>query len=130
MTKYLAAIGKRHDAPIPLPDAAKFPEDKLGEGKLIYFLRCTECHNLGNVIETPLVKQQGPDLIRVARRVHYEWAKNWILNPKKIDPKSRMIVPDITPEQADAVRMFVWKTAIDADKAAMADRQPHLAQAR
>jgi mono/diheme cytochrome c family protein len=130
MTKYLAAIGKRHDAPIPLPDAAKFPEDKLGEGKLIYFLRCTECHNLGNVIETPLVKQQGPDLIRVARRVDYEWAKNWILNPKKIDPKSRMIVPDITPEQADAVRMFVWKTAIDADKAAMADRQPHLAQAR
>ena len=120
MTKYLAAIGKRQEGPIPLPDAVKFPEDKLGEGKLIFFLRCTECHNLGNVIETPAVKQQGPDLIRVARRVDYEWAKKWILNPRLIDPKTRMIVPDITPEQVDAVRMFVWKTAIDAASATAA----------
>ena len=130
MTKYLAAIGKRKDAPIVLPDAAKFPEDKVGEGKLIYFLRCTECHNLGNVIGTPLVKQQGPDLIRVAHRVDYEWAKNWILNPKKIDPKTPMIVPDITAEQVEAVRMFVWKTAIEADKSATNEQQPHVAQVR
>lgn len=130
MTKYLAAMGKRHDGEIVLPDAAKFPADKLAEGQLIFMLRCTECHNLGNVIGTPPVKQQGPDLIRVARRVDYEWAKRWILNPKQIDPNTRMIVPDITPEQVDAVRMFVWKTAIEADKAAGVAQPPHLAQAQ
>jgi mono/diheme cytochrome c family protein len=118
MTKYLAAVGKRQEGPITLPDTAQFPVGKLNEGKLIYFLRCTECHNLGTVIETPTVKQQGPDLIRVARRVDYQWAKNWIINPRLIDPKTRMIVPDITPEQVDAVRMFVWKTAIETQETA------------
>jgi mono/diheme cytochrome c family protein len=130
MTNYLAAVGKRHEGPIALPDVSKFPADKLGEGQLLFMLRCTECHNLGNVIGTPPAKQQGPDLIRVAHRVDYEWAKNWILNPKKVDPNTRMIVPDITPEQVEAVRMFVWKTAIDADKRATADQQSHLADAR
>jgi mono/diheme cytochrome c family protein len=117
MTKYLAAVGKRQDTPLALPDASKFPESKVGEGKLVYMLRCTECHNLGTVIEVPLVKQQGPDLIHVAGRVDYEWVKNWILNPKQIDPKTKMTVPDITAEQADAVRMFIWKTSIEAGHA-------------
>jgi len=130
MTKYLATVGKRHDAPIALPDVAKFPEDKLDEGKLIFFLRCTECHNLGNVIETPVVKQQGPDLIRVTRRLDYEWAKKWILNPRLIDPKSRMIIPDITPEQVDAVSMFVWKTALDATSATVDSDHTRLAGIR
>jgi len=130
LTKYLAAVGKRQEGPIALPDTGKFPAEKLAEGQLVFFLRCTECHNLGTVIGTPLAKQQGPDLIRVARRVDYEWAKKWILNPKQVDPKTRMIIPDITPEQVDAVRMFVWKTAIDADKAAAAEQQPHVAQAQ
>jgi cbb3-type cytochrome oxidase cytochrome c subunit len=117
MTKYLAAMGKRQEGHIALPDTAKFPAEKVAEGQLLYFLRCTECHNLGNVIGTPPVKQQGPDLIRVAQRIDYEWAKKWIFNPRQIDPKTRMISPDITPEQVDAVRMFVWKTAIDAGNA-------------
>jgi len=130
MTKYLAAMGKRQEGHIALPDPSTFPADKLAEGQLIFFLRCTECHNLGKVIGTPVAKQQGPDLIRVARRVDYEWAKSWILNPKKIDPKTRMIIPDITPEQVEAVRMFVWKTAIDADKAMAAEQPSHMAQAR
>jgi hypothetical protein len=38
------------------------------------------------------------------------------LNPKAIDPKTKMVVPNITSEQADAVRMFVWKAAIEADR--------------
>jgi len=129
MTKYLAAMGKRTDAPVTLPDVSKFPEDRLNEGKLLYMLRCTECHNLGTVIETPPVKQQGPDLIRVARRLDYEWAQGWIIDPKKIDPKTRMVGPGLTPEQADAVRMFVWKTSIEANKTASGDHLGHGAQA-
>jgi cytochrome c oxidase cbb3-type subunit 2 len=119
MRRYLAAVGKRDASKPPaIPDPATFPPEKVDEGKLVYMLRCTECHNLGTVIETLPVKQQGPDLIRVARRLDYAWAKAWILNPKAIDPKTKMVVPNITPEQADAVRMFIWKAAIEADRAA------------
>lgn len=131
MTKYLAAIGKRQSTAVKLPDVSKFPADKLAEGQLIFMLRCTECHNLGKVIEIPTVKQQGPDLIRVPRRIDYEWAKSWIFNPKSIDPKTPMVVPDITLDQVDAVRMFVWKNAMQqADSAAAAPGHAGEAHAR
>jgi mono/diheme cytochrome c family protein len=113
LARYLAAMGHRKDAPVTPPDAKQFPQAKLDLGKNIFLLRCTECHTLGNVIATPLPKQQGPDLIKVADRVDYEWAKKWISNPHAVDPKTRMTVPGITPEQVDAVRMFVWKTSIE-----------------
>ena len=46
-----------------------------------------------------------------------DWAARWILDPRKIDPKTKMTVPGITPEQVEAVRMFVWKASIEASKA-------------
>jgi len=113
-THYLAVIGKRPDTPPPLPDPATFPADKVAEGKSLYVLRCAECHNLAKVIETPPVKQQGPDLINVARRMDYAWARDWILDPTKIDPKTKMVMPGITPDDVDKVRMFVWKASMEA----------------
>jgi DNA-binding MarR family transcriptional regulator/cytochrome c2 len=110
------AMGRRKDAPVAPPDPAQFPQAKLDLGKNIFLLRCTECHNLGRTIETPLAKQQGPDLARVATRVDYEWARRWIADPHQVDPKTRMTVPGITPEQVEAVRMFVWKTSIDEQR--------------
>jgi mono/diheme cytochrome c family protein len=113
LARYLAAMGHRKDAPVTPPDEKQFPQAKLDLGKNIFLLRCTECHTLGNVIVTPLPKQQGPDLIKVADRVDFDWAKKWIANPHAVDPKTRMTVPGITPEQVEAVRMFVWKTSIE-----------------
>jgi mono/diheme cytochrome c family protein len=115
-TRYVAAMGKRNGPSAPLPDPTTFPADKVTEGKNLYVLRCAECHNLGKVIETPAVKQQGPDLINVAQRIDYAWAKDWILDPKKIDPKTRMIMPGITPDDVEKVRMFLWKTSIEAGR--------------
>lgn len=110
---YLAAMGKRKPGPVEIPDPSTFAASSLEEGKNIFTLRCTECHTLGDVIVTPLAKQQGPDLIKVAGRVDFEWAKKWIIDPKKIDPKTKMTVPGITPQQVDSVRRFVWKTSIE-----------------
>ena len=95
------------------PIRRKFPQAKLDLGKNILLLRCVQCHTLGKVIVVPLATQQGPDLARVAPRVDYEWARHWIMDSRKIDPKTRMTDPGITPEQVDAVRMFVWKTSIE-----------------
>ena len=68
------------------------------------------------MIETPAAKQQGPDLINVARRIDYAWARDWILDPKKIDPKTKMIVPSLTPEDVEKVQMFLWQTSAEASR--------------
>lgn len=117
MAKYIAKVGNRPEK-FEKPDPATFPADKLEQGKNMFVLRCSQCHSLGKVVETPLASQQGPDLIRVPDRVDFNWAKQWITDPRKLDPKTKMIVPDLKPEDVDPVRMFVWKTAMDQAKAA------------
>jgi mono/diheme cytochrome c family protein len=113
---YLAAMSKRKSQVLEGVDPAAFPAAKLEEGKNLFVIRCTECHTLGEVIVTPPFKQQGPDLIKVADRIHYDWADKWILDPKKLDPATKMTVPGLTPEQVEAVRMFVWKTSLEAKR--------------
>jgi cytochrome c oxidase cbb3-type subunit 2 len=125
MARYLAVTGGRPDAPIAIPDAASFPPAKVEAGKNTFVLICAQCHSLGKVVETPLASQQGPDLIRVAGRVDFEWAKHWITDPRKIDPKTKMLIPVVLkPEDIDDVRMFVWKTSIDATGAAATTGAP------
>ncbi len=113
LVRYLGAIGQRPATAGAAPDVAAFPADQVVEGKNLYMLRCTECHNLGTVIETPPIKRQGPDLIHAAGRLDYTWAREWILDPRKIDPKTKMVGPGLTPAQVDQVRMFVWKASAD-----------------
>lgn len=115
-TNYLMAMGKRKSSHIDVVDVSAFPAARVEEGKNLFIIRCTECHTLGNVIETPLFKQQGPDLIKVADRIHYDWADKWILDPKKMDPSTKMTVPGLTAEQVESVRMFVWKASLEAKK--------------
>jgi cytochrome c oxidase cbb3-type subunit 2 len=111
MAKYLAAIGKRKSPEAKRLDVATVSAVDMTEGKNLFVLRCTECHNLGKVIEIPEAKRQGPDLALVAGRVDYDWSKAWITDPKKIDPNTKMTVPGLTPEQIDQVRKFVWRTS-------------------
>ena len=120
MARYLAAVGKRPDAATALPDVATFPAAKLEAGKNRFVLTCAQCHSLGTVVQTPLASQQGPDLARVAGRVDFAFAAKWILDPTKLDPKTKMLIPGggLTPDEVDAVRMFVWKTSIEQKKAA------------
>jgi cytochrome c oxidase cbb3-type subunit 2 len=115
LARYIVAIGKRPDAPVKVPDVASFPAAKVDAGKNTFVLRCAQCHSLGKVVETPPATQQGPDLIHVARRVDYDWAKVWITDPTKFDPKTKMLISGgITPDEVDSVRMFLWKTSVEA----------------
>jgi mono/diheme cytochrome c family protein len=116
LVRYLTAVG-RHEKPFAAPDPARFPAEQVAAGKNVFLLRCAQCHGLGKVIETPPMTQQGPDLIHVGRRVDYEWAKAWIINPQQIDPQTKMVVPGVSAAEADQVRMFVWKTSLDQDGA-------------
>lgn len=114
LTQYLGVIGKRPAGAGKLPDVASFPAKRLEEGKNMFVLRCAQCHSLGKVVETPAASQQGPNLINVAKRVDFEWSREWIRDPKKWDQNTKMQVTDITPDQIDSVRMFVWKTSMAA----------------
>lgn len=118
IARYLAAAGRRPDAPAAVPDAAVFPAPKVEAGKNTFVLICAQCHSLGKVVETPLASQQGPDLIHVAGRIDYEWAKKWITDPRRIDPKTKMLIPTLlSPDDVDNVRMFLWKTSLEAKRA-------------
>ncbi len=123
MTKYLATLGKKSDQPAALPDVSKFPLARVDEGKNLFGIVCAQCHALGKVIETPVAAQLGPDLINASARVDFEWEKKWVSDPKKIDPKTRMTISPLTPEQVDGVRMFVWKTSMEAKAAAVAENR-------
>src|SRR5436190_14625538 len=118
MARYVAVTGGRADAPVAVPDVASFPQTKVDAGKNTFVLVCAQCHSLGKIVETPLASQQGPDLIHVAGRVDYDWAKRWITNPQAIDPKTTMLIPTaLSPDDVDNVRMFVWKTSVEAKPA-------------
>lgn len=110
-----ANLAKRstHDSKMDIP---QFEESKLSQGKLIYFLKCTECHNMGKVIPTPEAKQQGPDLIQVSNRILYQWMPVWVNNPKQVYPHARMVDTNLTPQEVEAVQEFVWKTSTDNKK--------------
>lgn len=122
MTKYLAALGKKNDQPVALPDASKFSAGGIEEGKNLFAIVCAQCHALGKVVETPLAAQQGPDLINASDRVDFEWEKKWVSDPKKIDPKTKMTmtIAPLTADQVESVRMFVWKASMEAKAAAVA----------
>jgi mono/diheme cytochrome c family protein len=122
VVQYLVKMGGRKGPEPAPPVVTTFTAARLDEGKNLFVLRCTECHTLGTVIETPLAKQQGPDLIRASERVHFDWAARWILDPKKIDPGTKMTVPGLTPDQIESVRQFVWKTSVENGATARAQR--------
>lgn len=122
---WLAAMGMRDVTESPaIPDPATFPSAKLAAGQLTFTLRCAQCHALGELVKTPLASQQGPDLIHVAGRVDYAWAKDWITDPKKIDPNTKMANPGITADEVESVRMFVWKSSIEATQKKVATATP------
>jgi mono/diheme cytochrome c family protein len=81
------------------------------QGKLYYFLKCTECHNLGEVIPTPLAKQQGPDLVNISRRLRYDWIPAWVEKPQAVYPGTAMIDTNLSAEEIEAVRGFLWRVS-------------------
>jgi len=93
----------------PVIDAAK-----ASEGQLFYVLKCAECHNLGTAIPTPLAKQQGPDLIQVSRRLRYDWIPDWVASPMNVYPGTAMVDTNLTQQEIDVVRAFLWKTSMGA----------------
>jgi mono/diheme cytochrome c family protein len=99
--------------PEPTQTVPELSAELADKGKLFYFLKCTECHNLGRVIPTPMAKQQGPDLIHIAERLRYDWIPKWVEKPEAVYPGTAMIDTNLSHEEIEAVRTFLWKTSTD-----------------
>lgn len=104
--------GRTYPEPTPVP--ASVNPELLDDGQLLFFLKCTECHNMGDVIPIPEAKQQGPDLINVSKRIHFEWIPTWVNNPQQVYPGTRMVDTNLTEAEIEAVTAYVWKTSVDA----------------
>jgi cytochrome c oxidase cbb3-type subunit 2 len=100
--------------PDPPEPAAHIDATRINDGTLLYYLKCTECHNMGQAIPTPVAKQQGPDLINVTKRLRFEFMPRWVKAPQDVNPDARMVDTNLTDEQIEAVTAFVWKTSLDA----------------
>src|SRR5262249_61461248 len=94
---YLAAMGHRKVGPVATPPVAALAKEKVDEGKLLFMLRCTECHNLGKVIESPPIKWQGPDLIRVAGGGDYDFAPPLVPAPHQVQTPTKKGGPRASP---------------------------------
>jgi len=93
------------------PAPASFSPELVAKGQLLYFLKCTECHNLGSVVPTPEAKRQGPDLIQVTQRLRYDWIPSWVKNPVAVYPGAAMVDTNLSDDDIEAVRAFLWKTS-------------------
>lgn len=78
------------------------------EGKKLFWnLGCTGCHTIQGFEAAPKV---GPSLRRIASKVNEEWLVEWIREPKKYLPKTRMSQAplDITePGQIEKIAAYI-----------------------
>jgi mono/diheme cytochrome c family protein len=109
----LAEIAGR-EYPEPPERAPQIDAQVASSGTLFYVIKCAECHNLGDVIPTPLAKQQGPDLINVSQRLRFEWIPEWVANPLAVYPGTAMVDTNLEPEEIESIRAFLWKTSTQA----------------
>ena len=93
------------------PAPTSFSPELVAKDQLLYFLKCTECHNLGSVVPTPEAKRQGPDLIHVTQRLRYDWIPSWVKNPVAVYPGAAMVDTNLGDDDIEAVRAFLWKTS-------------------
>jgi len=112
LSLFAQLAGRSYPAPAPAP--VSIDTELLGDGQLLFFLKCTECHNMGEVIPIPEAKRQGPDLIDVSKRIHFEWIPTWVNNPQQVYPGTRMVDTNLTEAEIKAVTAWVWKTSVDA----------------
>ena len=96
LTQLILAGGRRSVRDEP-PDIAPTDAAKLKLGETVYRMMCTRCHALGKEIPPTVDKPTGPDLIRVVERLHFPWLE------------AAIIAEGCTPEQAIAVRDFLWR---------------------
>ncbi|HSK29066.1 MAG TPA: c-type cytochrome, partial [Candidatus Limnocylindria bacterium] len=89
-------------------DVQKFAEDAplLAEGQRLFEqVGCTGCHLVQGYENIPKV---GPSLRKISAKVDPGWMVNWIENPHKFRPRTRMPNFDLNREDSIAIAAYLW----------------------
>ncbi len=124
IARYFAAVAGTHDpygehtasAPEPAPLAPS--EAQVERGRELFTQRgCNLCHTVGNVHtgktradleRMGAAAKLAPNLRFARERMRPELAVAWILDPQRFHPDTHMPQSNLTPEDAEAVRDFLF----------------------
>lgn len=111
----------RSSAPaVSVPSSPAPSRANLQRGREVFDrAACATCHEMGNVdfaIEIPAIALAGmgrpaveaPNLRFARERLDPNVALQWILNPRALDPNTQMPHPELSREDAIAVRDFIF----------------------
>ena len=83
---------------------------RLSDGrKLFETSGCLGCHNVERYVKVPNI---GPPLNHIAAKVKPAWLQQWIMDPKKYLPKTKMPNFRFSEEEARAVRAYLLATSL------------------
>jgi mono/diheme cytochrome c family protein len=94
-------------------DVQKFAEDAplLVEGQRLFEqVGCTGCHLAKGYENIPKI---APSLRKISAKVDPSWMVQWIENPHKFRPRTRMPNFDLKQEDAIAIAAFLWSASKD-----------------
>ena len=124
IARYFAAVAETHDpagehtAAPPAAAAVHVSAERVEAGRLIFTRRgCNLCHTVGNVdtgktradlLRMGAAARLAPNLRFTRERMRPELTAAWILDPQRFHPETGMPQSNLTPEEAETVRDFLF----------------------
>ncbi|MBI2835721.1 MAG: c-type cytochrome [Acidobacteria bacterium] len=88
--KYFGAVSGTM-TPFRSHEAVRASSDLSGTGKQLFdLLRCQQCHVLGEIPKDQPTANLAPDLRMAPDRLQADWILEWLKNPARIQPGTRM----------------------------------------
>jgi mono/diheme cytochrome c family protein len=99
---------KCHKQETELPGAPTLNEGR----RLVVEYGCIGCHTFAQLTPEEANRQVAPDLGEIRKKlISPEWLVNWIEEPKKFRPTTKMPHFSLTREQAAQVASYLWQNA-------------------
>jgi cytochrome c2 len=124
IARYFAAVAETHDpagqhtARAPAAAAVQPSAERIEAGRGLFMRRgCNLCHTVGNVdtgktredlLRMGTIARLAPNLRFTRERMRPELAAAWILDPQRFHPDTTMPVTNLTPDEAEQVRDFLF----------------------
>ncbi len=102
MERYFSKLA-RQEFKYEYVEDKEMPEEELRAAQLLFskdYFNCFSCHQMGDKSPEGSPEGWAPDLALARRRLKPEWVTEWIKDPQKIEPGTRMpaYYPDAYPD--------------------------------
>ncbi|KPK00761.1 MAG: hypothetical protein AMK71_07945, partial [Nitrospira bacterium SG8_35_4] len=79
--------------------------EKTEAKKLFELLKCIRCHSFGKD-ETVLAGELAPDMSLTKQRLKPDWVRDWLHNPQKLQPGTKMPNYFLIEEDGEVVELL------------------------